>query len=603
MLREARNRTEPLAKSSVPLFWIIFAFAFLIRAVFIFQWLDTPYGSSPLLDAHAYDLWAKDIAQGNWLRGKAFYQSPLYPYLCGIIYSLVGPNPIIIGLLNAVFGALCVALLAILTRQWFGSTAGFVTGLLAATYRPFIFYSAPLMKEPLALLLLVLFMWRSWCAFKDNKTKDYVLSGIALGLAALVRGNVLFLVPVVLFYAFRKRAYKKALWFLISLFLSISPATFHNYLASGDFVLINYTGGFNLYIGHSPVANGTNAYPPEVSTDPIQEELNVAWVAMNDSGRSLGPAAISAYWQERALTQILNDPIRALSLTWDKVLAFFNGAEKFDNYDIGFVEENFGTILQFPLPHFWLITTLAAFAFVAGWSTYKRQFVFLGAFGAAYVVSVIIFYVTDRYRLPVLVFLLPPAGLAFPLAVQLVKQKEYRLVGISFFCALLFLWLGLRADPHQVDLRAFNWGSLSMIYSDMGRHQDSIQAFEKGIAFSDVGVGAAAYVRASYAYEGLGDDERAGALLQKAISLFPQSGIVMYNWGRYLAARNRLKEALAAFEKGVELTPHYLLNYYALAKGHALLGNRQKAKIYVTKGLAVDSSDRMLNTLREEIGQ
>ena len=77
-----------------PLLYIgIFVLAFVVRAAFVSQWEQLPYGKAPMLDAAAYNEWAKAIAGGHFLRSTAFYQSPLYPYLLGVLYKISGPIP------------------------------------------------------------------------------------------------------------------------------------------------------------------------------------------------------------------------------------------------------------------------------------------------------------------------------------------------------------------------------------------------------------------------------------------------------------------------------------------------------------------------------
>lgn len=604
MLSKARRRI--LADPRIA-FAVIFLVAFAVRCVFVVQWNHTPYATQPLLDAKVYHEWAQAIASGEFLRGKAFYQSPLYPYFLGLVYALFGPHFWLVGLINALFEAGTATLLSLIALRAFGSLSAAVgTGVIAAFYRPTIFYTAPVMKEPLGLFLLALF----FCLFQRGlslpRTRTFFFSGLVLGLAVLVRGNLLCLAPVALavgFYVMRRTFAKSAGLFLLGLILAIMPATVHNYLASGDFVLTNYTDGFNLYIGNSPYANGTNSYPPEVSTDPVQEEMNTIWVATQAAGRSLSPSEISDYWRQEALSFMAAHPWRTIELVFNKAIAFWNGHEQFDNYDIAFIEKNFGTILGWPLLTFWMLTPLAGAGAVLLAQRHPRQVALLLLFALAYMGTLLLFYVTDRYRLPVIVFLMPLAGAAFSGIKTAFEDRAWRSLALAGSVALFFLYLGLRAPLNPVDLSAFNWGTLSMVYSDLEEDQKAIEAFDKAVALSPVETGASAYVRVSYAYEHLGNDEAAHQALERAIKLFPQSGIVLYNYARFNAARGKLPEALGLFEKAAELSPFYLLNYYALAKGYAQLGQIDKARHFVQKGLALDASDPLLRQALDEVNE
>jgi len=591
------------ALSPTKLVWTVFFLALAVRIVFAVQWHGTPYGAYPLLDADAYDQWAKAIAAGGWLRQTAFYQSPLYPYLLGGVYALFGRDLMLVSVLNALLDAGTVALLTGFTFKQFGRAAAITTATLGIFYRPMIFYAAPVMKEPLALFLLALFVVFAFRAWQENKKRDYVLSGLFLGLGALARGNVLFLAPALLALSvitWRKKAVKGALLFSAVLGLAIAPATLHNAVVSKDFVPINYADGFNLYIGHSPIANGTNAYPPEVSTDPVQEEINVAWIARQATGQPLKPSGVSRYWRGRALEQILADPWREIILLKNKLEAFTNSAEKFDNYDMPFIARNFDTLLSWPLIGFWVLSTLAAFAFVPALKKKNRAALFLLVMAGAYLASVLPFYVTDRYRLPVVIFLLPMAGAAIPYAKQMIAGKEKRLLAAATLAALLFAFLGLREDPTHTDLTAFDWGTLTTIYANSEQPKKALDALAKGIAVDPVEVGPQGYIQGSFAAEALGQQQKATQLLDEALSHFPRNGIVHYNIGRALAARGKLKEAQKSFEKAMALNPSYTLNYYALALIFDRFGEGEKARVLIRQGLAVDPTDARLRALSSE---
>src|ERR1051325_4444257 len=56
----------------------IFVLALLVRLIYLLQIKDDSVCSVLLVDARTYDRWAQEIAAGNWLGNKIFYQAPLY---------------------------------------------------------------------------------------------------------------------------------------------------------------------------------------------------------------------------------------------------------------------------------------------------------------------------------------------------------------------------------------------------------------------------------------------------------------------------------------------------------------------------------------------
>ena len=582
----------------------IFVFSLLLRAFFAYQWQGTPYGASPLLDAQAYDAWAQKIARGQLFRDRAFYQSPLYPYVLGAFYWLLGHNLFFVGLLNAVLSAATAALLGAIAFFCFGAPAAWATGLLAAFDRLMIFYAAPVMKESLALLLLAIFLYAVLKSLTHKGKYSPLIAGLGLGLGVLVRGNFLFLAPVyiaLIFWRWRRSAWRMAGCFSLALLVCLAPAMLHNYAVSGDFVLVNYADGFNLYIGHSETANGANAYPPEVSTDPVQEEYNVAWLAERAAGRPLKPSEISHYWRSRAVAYAVAHPLHEWQLLRDRTAVFFNNAEKFDNYEISFVRAHFDTILDWPLIGFGVLFVLSVVAGVVGEKKSHCMIVCMTVLAASYAVSVLIFYVTDRYRLPVVVFLLPLAGYAVQRLIQLYQTRSWRLLFVASLVALACSYVTYQPDAFAVDLTAFNWGTLSTIYAERDQPEKAVDAFQHALAVSPIEAGAAAFAQSAFAEKKLGREAEAERLMEWALVLYPNDGILRYNYARMLAMNGDIPSALKAVQKAVVLSPSYLLNYYALAKFHARLGHHAEAVEAVRAGLAVDPHDALLLVERAEL--
>jgi tetratricopeptide (TPR) repeat protein len=586
------------------IFIAVFVVALLLRVIFVIQWDGTPYGQSPLLDARAYDDWAQDVAKGHLLRPRAFYQSPLYPYLLGLLYAFCGHRLLIAGLFNALLSALTPAVLSAVSFSLFGVGAALVTGLLAAFYVPLIFYTVPAMKEPLGLLLLALALVFVLRGLRENRIRDWFWCGALLGLDALVRGNALLLAPIVLALGairWRRGFLKNGAALIGTMLLFIMPATIHNYVVSGEFVPIAYDDGFNFYIGHSPTANGTNDYPPEISTDPQQEELATMWEARTALGRDIGPAEVSAFWRGRAADFIMHNPGRELVLLKNKFLAFWNTAETFDVYDISFIRKNFRTVISWAPVTFWPIVVLAAFGAVAAWREKREAVTILGTLTLAYMGSVLLFYVTDRYRLPVVIFLLPLAGAALPCGWRLVREKKWRFLAGATVTAFAFLLLCVRPPSDAVDLTAFDWGTLSGIYSDESRGQDTIDAMHKALS-TPGDPSAQAFIRGAFVEQARGRNDEAERLLKAAVQYYPADGIVLYNYGRLKAMEGDLPAARDAFQKAIPLTPSYVLNYYGLAQVDAKLGDHAQALAALHRGLAVSPSDPLLLQMLKQVG-
>src|SRR6185503_3727739 len=174
-------------------FWLlgILALGLALRLAYFIELRHTPFFDHLILDLAAYDSWAQDIAFGDWSGTEVFYQDPLYPYFLAAVYRLFGHRLTAVYLIQIVLGLITCYLVYWIGRKVFSSVAGLVAAALAATYKPFIFYDVQVEKSFLAVLLIC-----ASCALLLRGA--WFLAGLTLGLAILVRGNYLLLLPFIL---------------------------------------------------------------------------------------------------------------------------------------------------------------------------------------------------------------------------------------------------------------------------------------------------------------------------------------------------------------------------------------------------------------------
>lgn len=587
------------------LFSALFLLAFATRLVFILQWHETPYGAAPLLDAAVYHQGAEAIAHGDFLRGKAFYQSPLYPYVLAIPYALFGANPLVASLFNALLDSGSCALLAIITASLFGPLSGVATGLLAIFNKQMIYGAAPVMKESLGLFLLTLFVFAALRLLKNKKARGFFLTGLLLGLAALTRGNVLFIAPVALGFLLWKdktNRFKKAGLFIAGFLLAILPATLHNAIESRGFVPINYADGFNLYLGHFEGADGiTYVFPDGIASGPEQEEHDTTWLAAKALGHPAAPAEVSRYWRGRALDVILQNPAHEIDLLKNKLFGLWNDGETFDNYDLPFVEAHFPTLLNAPLLGFWSLAFLAPLGFVAFFGKRRTETEFLLLSAASYAASLLVFYVTDRYRQPLVVFLFPLAGAGVAGLYRLIRDQNLGRLYAGLMIACLSLGFSLWPRPLAKDLSPYDWGMLAMIETGRAHFPAAVEDADKAIAIAPQEAGTITYIKGAYALEQMGRVEEAKALLHQGMAYYPDDGAITYELGRIEAAAGHIKEASMLFKQAMDESPAYLLASYGRAVTLLKLGDKEGAREVTERALALDPANAELLKVKAEL--
>ncbi|MBU2574412.1 MAG: tetratricopeptide repeat protein [Elusimicrobia bacterium] len=569
----------------------VFLPAFALRAVFAAQWADLPYIGSLAADAWACDRWALDILHGHLVRDTAFYQSPFYPYFLAAFYKLFGHHPQGVLWVQAFIDSCSCVLLMRAGELCFGARAGLAAGLLAAVYRPLIFNTALLTKETFVIFALALFLIALLRAGEDGRPRRYFLCGLAAGWCLLLRPNALLLAPAGLLWLWLRarsgplpaagRGFLKGAVFplLLGTLLPLLPATLHNLVAGRDLVFVNYTGGFDFFIGNNPEATAFGTYPLGISTDPLLEEKEAAAMAEKAAGRALKPSEVSSFWARKGAAFIAAHPLKWFGLTLQKFWFFWNSYEFPDNYDLQFIRGKFNTVLKLPLASFALVGSLGAVGLFL--CRLREPSGSLPLLFHAYLVSLLPFWICDRYRLPALVFLLPLAGGALERLAAAARSLELQpLLKPCLYASPLIL---LCLVPLPLDMKfseASAWGQLTAIYSELGRHKKALKAFREAARLAPESLNAPVISGAALSLQSLGRSGDALELYKLGSDIYPESAMLYNNHGRLLFQLGRAKEAAALLEKAAGLDADPGSEYRNLFYVYRKLGRNKEAARY-----------------------
>ncbi|MFA5161941.1 MAG: glycosyltransferase family 39 protein [Elusimicrobiales bacterium] len=555
----------------------IFLLALALRLLFLLQWRQTPYYPFPVVDAWVHQQWARDILSGHFIRDKAFYQSPFYPYLLAGVFKIFGANQIYMLLIQAFISAASAVIIALAALRCFGKKAGVTAGIMCAVYVPFIMYSAVLLKET---WVIFSFSLLSLLALRVLDTgRGVFLCGLCGGWAALSRGNILPALAVIpAFWLLRGPVLKPAktiALFFLGIALPVLPATLHNYIASRDFVLINYTGGFVFYIGNNGTAIGAMDYPDGISSAPLLEEAQSSAAACQESGRLLKPSEISSFWFRKGLRFIKEHPLDWLKLTARKTYIYFNHFEPPDMYNLAFVAENFRTLLGWPLPGFLFACSAGLLGICLLWD-WNRRSAMLAALAVLYSASVIATSVMERYRLPALVFLLIFAGGALA---RLTEAGFWRNIPGRRLAAalplLILLWLPPFLNPRPVE--AQSWSQLSVIYAVQHKDDLSLDALRRAFDADPARVTAEAVINGALISDRLGYKTQARSIYDAGIKFYPDNADLYLDKGALLFEIGEREEAVSLMETAARLDPQSETARKNLFLAYAAMGDKKRA--------------------------
>jgi Tfp pilus assembly protein PilF len=392
----------------------VIVLGFALRAANLADLSDSPFFTRPVIDGQVYDHWAMDIVHAKAPRAP-FYQDPLYPYFLAVIYRVFGHSFWAVYVMQLLLGVVLLGLVFDLTRRLFDARAGAIAALLAALYRPFIFYESQIEKTGLAVFLVALFLWALVRGLSARRAVWPLLAGLFLGLAALTRANLLLFAPL-LFVVFllrrnqdRKTRLRAALLALGGVVLVIAPVSIRNSVLAREFVLTTTQAGQNFYIGNSEYnRTGQSESPPWVRPHPDFEETDFRDYAVKVTGRNLTAGEVSRFYIAQALGWITAHPGNFLRLLVRKTALYFNNYEGPDNQDLYFFAR-YSWVLRLPLLGFGILFALGlpGVLLLRG-RTVTRLSLIVFFFG--YAASVVVFFVYSRYRLPSLPGLMPFSG-------------------------------------------------------------------------------------------------------------------------------------------------------------------------------------------------
>jgi hypothetical protein len=313
-----------------------------------------------------------------------------------------------------------------------------------------IFFDGLLLPESAAALSITALALGVLRARESQNGRDAVAAGALAGLAALLRPNVLLVLPLVwgLVTSARSGARPRAAALASVVLASLAvmaPITARNYTASGEVVVLTTHGGLNLFVGNGPGANGTFRVPPEVpgADSPITQFAAFDHAAETAVGHPLTPSEADAYWRGRVVDQVTTHPLDAAVLLARKTHLFFNAR------DLGLVlshelARRVSPVLGGPLVQFGLLAPLAFVGLLlAAFGARGRPEWTLAWLTLGLASSVILVFVTDRYRTPLMPLL---AVLAVWMLVRLralVRGRATRpllVLGAALAGAVLVAW-------------------------------------------------------------------------------------------------------------------------------------------------------------------
>ena len=607
--RGAAKNAHPTV--GTPALAAIFAIALGVRIVHVLQLDASPFADLLLGDSAGYDRWARQLAAGDWLGSEVFYQAPLYPYLLGLVYAVLGSDVTVVRICQALLGAGSAVLLAAAGGRFFSPRVGIAAGAALALYAPAIFVDATLQKSVVDVFLLTGLLWLLSTTLDGTPpARRWIGIGILTGALCLTRENALILVAALGIWLWLERRerpgwLRQAALAAAGLSLVLAPVALRNGVVGGEWHLTTSQFGPNFYIGNNLDADG--AYRPlrYGRGDAAFERDDATALAEAATGRDLTPAGVSRYWVGRTLDDIAAAPGRWLGLLGRKTALTFNAVEVIDTESqYAHAEHSVPLAATGWLTHFGLLVPLAAVGLTVTWPNRRRLlplYLMLGLYAA----SVIAFYVFARYRYPLAPFLVLFAAAGGDRLVQVARRSATvaqapLVAAVVLVCAVGANW-PLLSKEH---MRAASYNNLATAYRERGDLPRAIELYETALTLDENY--AQAHSNLGSALAASGDPRRAIEHYRQAVTLDADTGDLRFNYGNALLAANLYAQAAEQFRFAVQAWPEDAEAYNNLGIALASAGGMAEAAEAFTEAVRLDPAGvlahRNLGIALEELG-
>jgi Flp pilus assembly protein TadD len=335
--------------------------------------------------------------------------------------------------------------------------------------------------------------------------------------------------------------------------LAILPSTVHNFAASGELLPLTSQAGQNFYIGnYSGNPHGGYLVPSFVRRNPRFEESDFAKEAIRRAGWDLKPGEVSRFWFKEGICEIQDHPAQFVRGFATKLGLLLNDFEIPDDEDLRFFRR-YAPVLRWPLLTFAPVAILGLVGFF--YHAMRRTLPYeIAIFVVVYALSVALFFVFARYRLPLVAPLAVLAADRLIALVRFARGRRWRELALHGAAGAAAAVLVLRPIDEGTTF-ANSHLSVGIAHELHGQPEQALLEYHRGLVLEPDHPKLLRRAARLVATQDASSEE-AVRLLQRALDADPSNTELAFRLGTAYAARNESEAAMKMFEsisaRGVE---------------------------------------------------
>ncbi|TAK13742.1 MAG: tetratricopeptide repeat protein [Acidobacteria bacterium] len=476
----------------------------------------------------------------------AFFLAPFYIYFLAFIFKLSHNSIMAVRAVQIVLGTAGVYLLALSVRRWFGDRAAWIAGALAGFCGLFTFFEILILPAALDTFFTALDLYLIGKAADEGGRRNWMLAGFALGLHALNRPHIAFVLAGLVVLVAVRVNWKSAAAALVAALVVIAPVTIRNYNVGGRFAFIATNAGINIAMGNGPDATGTVS-----ASGDILPTMTGEWL-----GASEGTTA----YLRQAASYAFHHPLGELKLLAKKSWFALSATFFSFNHSFPFFARELRGVLMFLVVGPALLLPLGIAGFFFARPKDRRGYGVWAAFLPLTLLSIVLVFVAARYRLPSLVMCAGLAGAMLSMAID--RWRAGQASALARPAAAAVLVAGAALWPTRMD---------------DGRSEELVRMSIREVQSGNVA--------------------EAETWVQRALKSGAQPGLVHMRIGQTFEVNGRAQEAITHYKAALETNPkepaiHFVLGRAYMRAGDLSAAVRELAGARV--GAQQDAASRLL---------
>jgi len=574
-------------------FLLLLGVALVLRTAYLVEgYRHNPTFECPIIDAYTYDTLAVREASGAGMGPESVWQSLFYPYFLSVCYRLFGHRHLPVRIIQLLLGLGTCALTFRLGARLFSIPVGLIGMAAVVLCGPLIFFEGELLPTTWEVFWflgsLVLFQeWMETCGRRS--LMRFFICGLVCAAGIMIRPTVLpfYAVAVALLVADCDRGVRGRTGALVAAAagaaLVFVPVMARNHALTKRWILLPLSGGLNFYIGNNPDADKTIAIRP-----------GDQWYRLTVSPRKVGVVHAQEgprYFYGKSFEFIRRRPLAFARGLADKAALLLSSREIPRNTDIYLFRRYSRTAAAltwrrggfgFPAG---IVIPFALLGMVVGLRR-LRDLALLYLYVATYATGIVLFFVSARYRAPLLpaLCILGASGIAWLRATWAGGRRAAFAGGLVALTAFgVACNRPVRIPEDRVDFDSELSMALGSVHMARGEEEEGERRLREALARNPRNVDAHALLGTVHLRKG--NLRAAETESVRALEIDPCHIGALLNLARVQRAKGEWGEAAGCYARALALDPGNSEIHEELAGVHERLGDSRAASLEYWKAL------------------